>query len=112
MLGDRLLGGADFAEIPFQRYFQGHAAGAAALDVHAPEHLFLAGMKKPRSARLLSWWAHTDSNRGPKDYEFAPILESLNKANVANRRYRELSLWKMGAVAYSSETLPSLVLYL
>ncbi len=25
--------------------------------------------QKPRSARLFIWWAHTDSNRGPKDYE-------------------------------------------
>ncbi len=26
-----------------------------------------AGMKKPRSARLWSWWAHTDLNRGAKE---------------------------------------------
>jgi hypothetical protein len=26
-------------------------------------------VEKPRSARLLMWWAHTDLNRGPKDYE-------------------------------------------
>ena len=26
-------------------------------------------IRKPCSARLSSWWAHTDSNRGQKDYE-------------------------------------------
>ena len=29
--------------------------------------------QKPRNARLFIWWAHTDSNRGPKDYESSAL---------------------------------------
>lgn len=45
-LGGRLFGRADFAEVAFQRHFQGHALGAAALDVHAPDH-FVFGAACP-----------------------------------------------------------------
>lgn len=29
--------------------------------------------QKPRNARLFVWWAHTDLNRGPKDYESSAL---------------------------------------
>ncbi len=32
-----------------------------------------AETRKPRNARLWSWWAHTDLNRGPKDYESSAL---------------------------------------
>lgn len=31
--------------------------------------------QKPRNARLFVWWAHTDSNRGPKDYESSALTD-------------------------------------
>ena len=45
-LGGRLLGGADFAEVALQGHFQRHALGAAALDVHTPDH-FVLGAARP-----------------------------------------------------------------
>ena len=61
----------------------------------ASQRFFLiAETRKPRSARLLRWWAHTDSNRGPKDYErvkstFLVVSQRLpKKADLA--RYPEI----------------------
>ena len=42
--------------------------------------------QKPRNARLSRWWAHTDSNRGPKDYELPGELLCLEKSFVGERR--------------------------
>ena len=42
--------------------------------------------KKPRNARLSIWWAHTDSNRGPRDYELLGEQVCLEKAFVGERR--------------------------
>ena len=42
--------------------------------------------RKPRNARLWSWWAHTDLNRGPKDYELLGDVLCLEKSFVGERR--------------------------
>jgi hypothetical protein len=42
--------------------------------------------QKPRNARLWSWWAHTDLNRGPKDYELLGEVICLEKSFVGERR--------------------------
>ncbi len=34
---------------------------------------------------ILIWWAHTDLNRGPRDYEFAAETLNLGKSSVYNR---------------------------
>jgi hypothetical protein len=41
--------------------------------------------KAAHSARLSIWWAHTDLNRGPKDYELVYDYVTLEKYNVGTR---------------------------
>ncbi|MBD0704638.1 hypothetical protein CF597_16700 [Pseudomonas sp. PSB1] len=42
--------------------------------------------QKPRNARLFVWWAHTDSNRGRKDYELLGEVLCLEKSFEGERR--------------------------
>jgi hypothetical protein len=41
--------------------------------------------RKPRNARLWSWWAHTELGRGPKDYELLGELICLEKPSETER---------------------------
>jgi hypothetical protein len=51
------------------------------------QDLITAPTKKPRIKRGFSiWWAHTDSNRGPKDYELLGELLCLEKSFEGERR--------------------------
>ncbi len=45
----------------------------------SPKPLPAIGHKKTARMRgfFMIWWAHTDSNRGPKDYEFANDTATL-----------------------------------
>jgi hypothetical protein len=64
----------------------------------------MAGTQKPRNARLSRWWAHTDSNRGPRDYEFAHDTKRLVKSSVAYDKYVEARAKQSscGSVLYRS----------
>ncbi|AEA71627.1 Hypothetical protein PSEBR_m1621 [Pseudomonas brassicacearum subsp. brassicacearum NFM421] len=69
----RLVGDYLFAE-PFMKTFAWCAKST------------VSKTTKPRNARLSNWWAHTDSNRGPKDYELLGELLCLEKSFVGERR--------------------------
>jgi hypothetical protein len=55
--------------------------------------------QKPRNARLWSWWAHTDLNRGPKDYELVDNAGSAAKIDKAERRYSKVNPFIFSSLA-------------